>query len=34
LLPGVGHSAAEEDVDQVNDLILQFLEHVQARYTA
>jgi pimeloyl-ACP methyl ester carboxylesterase len=34
LLPGVGHSAAEEDASQVNDLILQFLEHVHARQTA
>ncbi|MCY1535690.1 Epoxide hydrolase A [compost metagenome] len=34
LLPGVGHSAAEEDASQVNDLILQFLKHVQARHTA
>ncbi|MNG23376.1 hypothetical protein D3C84_1079730 [compost metagenome] len=26
LLPGVGHSAAEESVDQVNELLLTFLE--------
>ncbi|WP_218190671.1 alpha/beta fold hydrolase [Pseudomonas sp. R37(2017)] len=34
LLPGIGHSAAEEDASQVNDLILQFLEHVHTRQTA
>ncbi|WP_293191384.1 hypothetical protein [Ottowia sp.] len=27
LLPGVGHSAAEESVDQVNALLLGFLRH-------
>ncbi|CAG4900902.1 Epoxide hydrolase A [Paraburkholderia saeva] len=26
LLPGVGHAAAEESVDQVNGLLLEFLE--------
>jgi hypothetical protein len=25
LLPGVGHAAAEESVDQVNELLLEFL---------
>ena len=28
LLPGVGHSAAEERVDQVNELLLEFLEQL------
>ena len=28
LLPGVGHSAAEESADQVNDLIVEFLEQL------
>ena len=29
LLPGVGHSAAEESVDQVNALLLEFLEQLE-----
>jgi pimeloyl-ACP methyl ester carboxylesterase len=29
LLPGVGHSAAEERPDQVNELLLEFLQHLQ-----
>jgi pimeloyl-ACP methyl ester carboxylesterase len=29
LLPGVGHSAAEESVDQVNELLLEFLEQFE-----
>ncbi len=29
LLPGVGHSAAEERVDQVNGLLLEFLEQIR-----
>jgi len=29
LLPGVGHSAAEESVDQVNELLLEFLEQLE-----
>ncbi|WP_280923142.1 alpha/beta fold hydrolase [Paraburkholderia sp. LEh10] len=31
LLPGVGHSAAEEDANKVNELILEFLGHARAR---
>lgn len=31
LLPGVGHSAAEEEADQVNELILHFLKHAEDR---
>ena len=30
LLPGVGHSAAEERPDQVNELLLEFLEQIDA----
>ena len=30
LLPGVGHSAAEERPDQVNELLLDFLEHLES----
>jgi pimeloyl-ACP methyl ester carboxylesterase len=29
MLPGVGHSAAEESVDQVNELLLEFLEQLE-----
>ena len=29
LLPGVGHSAAEERPDQVNELLLEFLEQLE-----
>jgi pimeloyl-ACP methyl ester carboxylesterase len=29
LLPGVGHSAAEESPDQVNELLLEFLEQME-----
>ena len=29
LLPGVGHAAAEERVDQVNELLLEFLEQLE-----
>ena len=29
LLPGVGHSAAEERADQVNELLLEFLEQLE-----
>ena len=29
LLPGVGHSAAEESVDQVNELLLEFLDQLE-----
>jgi pimeloyl-ACP methyl ester carboxylesterase len=29
LLPGVGHAAAEESVDQVNALLLEFLEQFE-----
>ena len=29
LLPGVGHSAAEECPDQVNELLLEFLEKIE-----
>jgi pimeloyl-ACP methyl ester carboxylesterase len=29
LLPGVGHSAAEESPDQVNQLLVAFLEHLE-----
>jgi pimeloyl-ACP methyl ester carboxylesterase len=29
LLPGVGHAAAEESVDQVNELLLEFLEQLK-----
>ena len=29
LLPGVGHSAAEERPDQVNELLLEFLEQLK-----
>jgi pimeloyl-ACP methyl ester carboxylesterase len=29
LLPGVGHSAAEESVDRVNELLLEFLEQLE-----
>ncbi|CAE6739015.1 Epoxide hydrolase A [Paraburkholderia domus] len=30
LLPGVGHAAAEESVDQVNELLLEFLEQFKS----
>jgi len=30
LIPGVGHSAAEESVDQVNELLLEFLEQLKS----
>ena len=29
LLPGVGHSAAEESPDQVNELLVEFLEQLE-----
>ena len=29
MLPGVGHSAAEERPDQVNELLLEFLERLE-----
>jgi len=29
LLPGVGHSAAEESVDLVNELLLEFLSQLK-----